>query len=154
MLGQHSLLSCSRLLQGGVWGEASLRHYSITLSDLLFVASSKCGRKMREIIHLQAGQCGNQIGSKVSTNEQNRNSLSDLLFLVLGGDIWWTWHWSDRIVSWRQRPTTWTNQRLLQRSKRWKIRSTVSNCWLGTRNNGRCTCRTLWADFPSRQFRV
>jgi hypothetical protein len=28
--------------------------------------------KMREIVHLQAGQCGNQIGAKVSDRSQRR----------------------------------------------------------------------------------
>ena len=37
---------------------------------------------MREIVHIQAGQCGNQVGGKVLTDE---NSLVDFLdvFLVL-----------------------------------------------------------------------
>ena len=43
---------------------------------------------MREIIHLQAGQCGNQIGSKVSFNTSNKcEQAMGLMFLVLGGDI-------------------------------------------------------------------
>lgn len=31
---------------------------------------------MREIVHIQAGQCGNQIGAKV-----RNNNMTDLLFL-------------------------------------------------------------------------
>ena len=34
-------------------------------SSLLFASASRCVLTMREIVHLQAGQCGNQIGSKV-----------------------------------------------------------------------------------------
>jgi len=30
--------------------------------------------KMREIVHLQAGQCGNQIGAKVSVEENLRTA--------------------------------------------------------------------------------
>lgn len=30
---------------------------------------------MREIVHIQAGQCGNQIGSKVHNNTVNNNKI-------------------------------------------------------------------------------
>jgi len=40
---------------------------------------------MREIVHLQAGQCGNQIGAKVNKILENFfGYLCMVLFLVLG----------------------------------------------------------------------
>ena len=36
---------------------------------------------MREIVHLQAGQCGNQIGAKVSLNLSDRSCFSDAVWL-------------------------------------------------------------------------
>lgn len=35
---------------------------------------------MREIVHLQAGQCGNQIGAKVSFISSTVNKYQTLLF--------------------------------------------------------------------------
>ena len=32
---------------------------------------------MREIVHIQAGQCGNQIGAKVSTSRQRNSEIND-----------------------------------------------------------------------------
>lgn len=36
---------------------------------------------MREIVHIQAGQCGNQIGAKVSEDDRN----SDEIFCLMRG---------------------------------------------------------------------
>jgi len=45
---------------------------SVSSEEVSIVAESRLNRSetanMREIVHLQAGQCGNQIGAKVITN--------------------------------------------------------------------------------------
>ena len=48
----------------------------VVCSDLLrdsFVFFASLGLIMREIVHLQAGQCGNQIGAKVSCHEAQQS---------------------------------------------------------------------------------
>ena len=63
----------SRIVLGSCHGELSVLLYkqtSVTFDGLLFVSSNRNWVslkfiKMREILHLQAGQCGNQIGAKV-----------------------------------------------------------------------------------------
>lgn len=44
---------------------------------------------MREIVHIQAGQCGNQIGSKVRIENQvhNNKMIKCSFTLVLGSNI-------------------------------------------------------------------
>lgn len=43
---------------------------------------------MREIVHIQAGQCGNQIGAKVRTSFSSNVLLFWIVtILVLGGDF-------------------------------------------------------------------
>ena len=39
---------------------------------------------MREIVHIQAGQCGNQIGAKVQHSHEKRFSHIHVVSLVLG----------------------------------------------------------------------
>ena len=87
---------------------------------------------MREIVHLQAGQCGNQIGAKV----KNLWSLTAVslkrwmqwlnydpvsCFLVLGSDFGRARNWSYRHVPRRFRPSVGKNQRLLQWSHRYNF---------------------------------
>lgn len=38
---------------------------------------------MREIVHIQAGQCGNQIGAKVGSNFMERDAESDARGAIL-----------------------------------------------------------------------
>ncbi len=43
---------------------------------------------MREIVHIQAGQCGNQIGAKVKKNiDEKEISIYSHCFLVLGSSF-------------------------------------------------------------------
>ncbi len=55
---------------------------STTVSYLFLVQATKS--KMREIVHLQAGQCGNQIGAKVYLQRMKRIFLQacDILFFL------------------------------------------------------------------------
>jgi hypothetical protein len=74
---------------------------------------------MREIVHLQAGQCGNQIGAKVGFSlplEQIINTYltrSAFYFIVLGSDLRWTWRRPNWHISRRFRPSVRKNKRLL-----------------------------------------
>ena len=88
---------------------------------------------MREIVHMQAGQCGNQIGAKVSDvfcfvnffethpDVQFVWFLKDITSIpVLGSYLGRTWHRSNwRIPRWF-RPSVGKNKRLLQWSYRYE----------------------------------
>ena len=50
---------------------------------LSLISGSSLHLKMREIVHLQAGQCGNQIGAKVSTSLSFFFDLASLRFIVM-----------------------------------------------------------------------
>ena len=68
---------------------------------------------MREIVHLQAGQCGNQIGAKVS---RRGTVYLQLLFLsspVLGSHLRRAWDRSYGYLPRRFRPAAGENQRVL-----------------------------------------
>ena len=57
----------------------------VVCSDLLrdsFVFFVSLGLIMREIVHLQAGQCGNQIGAKVSCHEAQQSGKLVLQILA------------------------------------------------------------------------
>lgn len=78
---------------------------------------------MREIVHLQAGQCGNQIGAKVwATLEteiwhfRSRTLIPNPCFniSVLGGYLRRARHRSNWHISRRLRPSIGKDQRLLQ----------------------------------------
>lgn len=49
---------------------------------LSLISGSSLLLKMREIVHLQAGQCGNQIGAKVSTSLSFFFDLASLRFII------------------------------------------------------------------------
>ena len=128
---------------------------------------------MREIVHLQAGQCGNQIGAKVSGIEAapplylqllnlllnfhlSNSFLSSLLpfFSVLGGYLRRTRHRPDRYLPRRLRPPARENQCLLQRGYGRKIRAASRIGRLGAGNYG---LRAVWpvrTDIPPGQFCV
>ena len=68
------LVNMSKQMSGGCYLLVSLRCScrNSSLSSLLSLSQSAAGAEhqrgeMREIVHLQAGQCGNQIGAKVGT---------------------------------------------------------------------------------------
>ena len=119
--------------------------YSCACSHLPF-PSSLDSSKMREIVHLQAGQCGNQIGAKVSRRRAAlqpysckcvAGCLATLFFAtvhrlppslppisaVLGSYLRRARHRPDRYLSWRLRPSAGEDKCLLQRGYRWKVRS-------------------------------
>mmetsp|Transcript_7106 Transcript_7106/g.43987 ORF Transcript_7106/g.43987 Transcript_7106/m.43987 type:complete len:544 (-) Transcript_7106:2016-3647(-) len=73
---------------------------------------------------------------------------------VLGGLLRRTRHRSHRILPWRQRPAARTDQRVLQRSHRWKVRPQSRPHGPGTRNHGLRAFQPVWTDLPSRQFRL
>jgi hypothetical protein len=88
ILGQRAILPCRRVssgwMPGGRWNASHLRaapphHNASALNLFVVVAEHICcytsktkqspqrhtnSVKMREIVHVQAGQCGNQIGAK------------------------------------------------------------------------------------------
>jgi hypothetical protein len=86
----------------------------IVIDHLVLHLSKKQKKTMREIVHIQAGQCGNQIGAKV--NKKLRIFFENSYikhFLVLGSYFGRTWYWSNWYISWWFRSSTWTNQCLL-----------------------------------------
>ena len=127
---------------------------------------------MREIVHLQAGQCGNQIGAKVSGKEaapppftsaqlssQFTLYLTNFLplsyrFSVLGGYLRRTRYRPNGHLPRRLWPPVRENQCLLQRGHGWKVRTTSRVGWLGAGNYG---LRAVWpvrTDIPPGQFCV
>ena len=55
---------------------------------------------MREIVHMQAGQCGNQIGAKVSRPLGKTVTSINFLSVVLGSDFGRAWDRSYRYLPW------------------------------------------------------
>lgn len=82
---------------------------------------------MREIVHLQAGQCGNQIGAKVwCTSIINMCdfwfetlTFRNLRLSVLGSNLRRAWHRSNWNIPRWFRPSVGKNQRVLQWSYRY-----------------------------------
>lgn len=129
---------------------------------------------MREIAHLQAGQCGNQIGAKVFFV----NVILPYLFLpssypiflltflffsfpplplsprtVLGGDLRRARYRSNRHLPRRLRSPAGTHKRLLQRSVGREVRSKSDPGRLGAGDDGRGTLRPVRPDISAGQFR-
>lgn len=62
--------------------ERPLAQYTRQLKVVLFNVSEKL-HKMREIVHIQAGQCGNQIGAKVNNRFVYVSSVLQKLMNVI-----------------------------------------------------------------------
>lgn len=123
---------------------------------------------MREIAHLQAGQCGNQIGAKVtififSFLPSFPFPILPLLFFflclcmsrtVLGGDLRRARYRSNRHLPRRLRPPAGTHKRLLQRGVGREVRSKSDPGRLGAGDNGRGTLRPVRPDISAGQLCV
>ena len=111
---------------------------------------------MREIVHLQAGQCGNQIGAKVWCTPLHLEYIHFLSkkprtltvlhgFSVLGSDFWWAWHRPNWHIPRRFWSSVGKNQCVLQRSYRYfnsqsnglnvPLRAKVPGTRKGTKNS-------------------
>ena len=127
---------------------------------VLFRHQSNCNYsciKMREIVHLQAGQCGNQIGQKfweVIIQFWEKMFKVWLMFNNLSGYKCRAWYLSRRRL-WR-RPWTaaWEDQCLLQRGQRWQVRAQGRVGGPGAWHHGQCQVWTLRADLQAGQLRV
>lgn len=114
---------------------------------------------MREIVHLQAGQCGNQIGAKVSSQTLLKSYcyLAAILillfpFAVLGGYLRRARHRPNWYLPWRLRPSVGKDQRLLQRGYRRQVRAQGRASGLGARYHGLGQVRTLRTNLQTRQL--
>lgn len=77
---------------GGSWTAPGVRGITVSLLDSSLHGTTRPTYTMREIVHLQAGQCGNQVGAKVSLNNWR--------YLTTNNWCRWTreWHFNFAII--------------------------------------------------------
>ena len=100
---------------------------------------------MREIVHLQAGQCGNQIGAKFweVISDEHGIDPSGAYF----GDSDLQLGKIEIYISTKTKIRT--HKCLLQRGNWRKVCSTCCSSRFGARHNGFSSIGTLWANFSS-----
>lgn len=109
---------------------------------------------MREIVHIQIGQAGNNIGSKVNPPLTLPQFLTPHPLAVLGSNLRRARRRSHGKMAWRHRLAIGKNQRLLQRSQGRQVRPQVDHGGPGTEHHGHAPVLPLRAGLPPGQFRL